>query len=134
MRQQLVRLQDQGSLVAFGGKLAKELARAFPELIDWDLKAPTPAQLALARSLGLQFATEIPESASESRSEMHRFIARLSTRVRGTDSEAGPEGASRRAKIELSTNGRLPVHVATHDGARSSALVGHRSRGATLGT
>lgn len=51
MRQQLIRLQDQGNLAALGGKLARELAREFPELIHWDLNGPMPAQLALARFL-----------------------------------------------------------------------------------
>ncbi|RRU16124.1 MULTISPECIES: hypothetical protein [Stenotrophomonas] len=82
MQWQLLRLQDEGNLAAFGSKLSTELSKAFPELIDWDLKAPTPAQFALAKSLSLQFAMDIPQAARESRSEMHKFIAEQSARIR----------------------------------------------------
>ncbi|MBA0382957.1 hypothetical protein CEE62_04605 [Stenotrophomonas maltophilia] len=94
MRQQLMRLQDQGTLGTFGGRLSRELARAIPDLIDWDLKAPTPAQLALARSLSLQLSTAIPAAAIESRSEMHKFIAeQLCARTRKSNGET-VKGAS----------------------------------------
>lgn len=75
MRGQIQRLQEEGDLGAFKARLAAELVKVFPEQIDWDLKPPTPAQWALAKSLSVQFGSQIPLEAQESRFGMHRFIA-----------------------------------------------------------
>jgi len=75
MRGQILRLQAEGNLGTFKTRLAAELAKVFPEQVDWDLKPPTPAQQALAKSLSYQLGSEIPLEAEQSRFEMQRFIA-----------------------------------------------------------
>lgn len=89
MRGQIQRIQDEGNLGAFKARLAAELERVLPEQIDWDLKPPTPAQWALARSLSVQLGSQIPSEAQESRFGMHRFIAEHLSLARCNDKVPG---------------------------------------------
>ncbi|HDS1548049.1 TPA: hypothetical protein QEK98_000221 [Stenotrophomonas maltophilia] len=75
MHEQIIRLTAEGRVDTFKMRLSAELARVLPEQVDWDIKPPTPAQQALARSLALQLGSSIPIEARDSRFEMHRFIS-----------------------------------------------------------
>lgn len=66
----------------FCKRLGVEIGRVLPEVIDWQLKPPTQAQIAFARSLCRQLGITLPTDAVSMRGEMHRFIERHSQRLR----------------------------------------------------
>ncbi|CAM4430062.1 hypothetical protein CR156_18415 [Stenotrophomonas lactitubi] len=78
MIKQILRVQDEGDLTRFELRLATELGKVLPEAVDWDIKPPTRAQLALAQSLARQAGCPVSDVARSSRFEMHQFIATLS--------------------------------------------------------
>jgi hypothetical protein len=78
MIKQILRVQDEGDLTRFELRLATELGKVIPEAVDWDIKPPTRAQLALAQSLARQTGCPVSDVARSSRFEMHQFIATLS--------------------------------------------------------
>ena len=80
---QLARVQEQGDRRGFQIRLGEEVAKIIPDLTDWDLKPPSKAQLAFARSLCKQLSCEIPTPALYSRISMHKFLsdARLELRA-----------------------------------------------------
>ncbi|WP_425529187.1 hypothetical protein, partial [Stenotrophomonas maltophilia] len=51
LRRQLEKLQQGGHSGAISRRLAAEFSRLVPELLDWDIKRPTKAQIAYARSI-----------------------------------------------------------------------------------
>lgn len=67
----------------FCKRLAEEIGRVLPEVIDWELKPPTKAQLAFARTLCRRLDIALPTDAATMRGEMHRFIELNSPRLRG---------------------------------------------------
>ncbi len=75
LRRQLAKLQEGGDAGTLSRRLAAELSRLVPEMLDWDVKRPTKAQIAYARSICYQRKIELPEQAMESRQAMHLFIA-----------------------------------------------------------
>ncbi|MEN5100311.1 hypothetical protein [Stenotrophomonas sp. TWI809] len=94
MHRQIMRVQDEGDLTRFELRLAAELGKVLPEAVDWDIKSPTRAQLALAQSLARQMSHPISDLARSSRFEMHQFIAILSELKKVT--AADPRKASGR--------------------------------------
>ena len=78
MRSALVRQFDRlGSpkeQEAFAKRLARRLSEVLPESLDWDLKEPTRAQLAIAKSLAKRLRCSIPDEALSSRAAMHAFL------------------------------------------------------------
>lgn len=78
---QLLRVQEQGDHLNFRIRLAEEIAKIIPSLTDWDLKPPTRAQLAFAKSLSNQLKCEIPLPALHSRLSMQAFLAETSLRL-----------------------------------------------------
>jgi len=75
LRRQIAKLQEGGDAGTLSRRLAAELSRLVPEMLDWDVKRPTKAQIAYARSICYQRKIELPEQAMESRQAMHLFIA-----------------------------------------------------------
>ncbi len=75
LRRQIAKLQRGGDAGTLSRRLATELSRLVPEMLDWDVKRPTKAQIAYARSICYQQKIELPERAMESRQAMHLFIA-----------------------------------------------------------
>ena len=74
LERQLARLDSPRHQQQFIKRLGRLLGEALPDLLDWDLKEPTRAQLAFAKSLSQRLKCEIPEAALRSRAEMHGFI------------------------------------------------------------
>ena len=66
----------------FCKRLAEEISRGLPEVIDWKFKPPTKAQQAFARTLCRQLGISLPTDAATMRGEMHRFIEFNSQRLR----------------------------------------------------
>ncbi len=92
MLRQIVRVQDEGDLTRFEMRLATELGKVLPEAVDWDIKSPTRAQLALAQSLARQLGYPISDLARSSRFEMHQFISLLSGMKKMTASDSRKTG------------------------------------------
>ena len=65
----------------FCKRLAEEISRGLPEVIDWKFKPPTKAQQAFARTLCRQLGISLPTDAATMRGEMHRFIEFNSQRL-----------------------------------------------------
>lgn len=65
----------------FCRRLSAEIEKLLPHALSWKLKEPTGAQLAFAISICRQLRIELPDSATKSRGEMHRFIAVQSLRL-----------------------------------------------------
>jgi hypothetical protein len=71
---------------AFSRKISAELNRLLPELIDWDLKEPTPAQMAYAIELARAREETVPLPALRSRGAMQSYIeSRLPFPYRATE-------------------------------------------------
>lgn len=75
LRRQIEKLQQGADSRAISRRLADELSRLIPELLDWDIKRPTKSQIAYARSICYRLGIELPPHAMESRQAMHLFIA-----------------------------------------------------------
>lgn len=75
LRRQIAKLQEGPDAGGLSRRLAAELSRLVPEMLDWDIKRPTKAQIAYARSICYQLKIELPQQAMESRQAMHLFIA-----------------------------------------------------------
>lgn len=75
LRRQIEKLQNGGDGSSLSRRLAIELSRLVPEMLDWDVKRPTKAQIAYARSICYRLKIALPEEALESRHAMHVFIA-----------------------------------------------------------
>ena len=75
LRRQLEKLQQGGHSGAISRRLAAEFSRLVPELLDWDIKRPTKAQIAYARSICYRLKIDLPVEAMESRQAMHLFIS-----------------------------------------------------------
>lgn len=76
------RLKESDARERFSARFAKHLTSAISEAMDWDIKAPTGAQLAYALVLSQKLETEIPSIAMSSRLEMALFIDKASARLR----------------------------------------------------
>lgn len=59
---------------AFSRRISDELNRLLPDLIDWDLKEPTPAQMAYAIELARSRQETVPIPALRSRGAMQSYI------------------------------------------------------------
>ena len=79
---QWARLREAAARERFNVRLGKHLTSALAEALDWDIKAPTGAQMALASVLAQKLATEVPPGALSSRLEMSLFIDKASARLR----------------------------------------------------
>lgn len=75
VRRQISKIQSGGDPETFSKRLALELSRILPELLDWDVKRPTKAQVAYAKTICYQLKIDLPEQALRSRQAMHLFIA-----------------------------------------------------------
>lgn len=83
---QLSRIQERGDRRGFQIRLAEEVAKIIPDLTDWDLKPPTKAQLAFAKSLCNQLGCEIPTPALYSRTSMQKFLSDSRLKLRAQQS------------------------------------------------
>lgn len=72
----LSELKDGWAKDNFCRRLGEEVGRVLPDVIDWRLKPPTKAQLALAKILCRQLGVDMPTDALTYRGEMFRFLER----------------------------------------------------------
>lgn len=79
---QLGRLHGTEARERFAIRFGKHLTSALTEALDWDIKAPTEAQLAYALVLSQRLGVEIPPGAMSSRLEMSLFIDRATLSLR----------------------------------------------------
>lgn len=82
LARQWARLRETSARERFNIRLGKYLTNALSEALDWDIKAPTDAQMALAAVLAQKLATDVPPGALSSRLEMSLFIDKASARLR----------------------------------------------------
>lgn len=76
------RLKDRSVREAFCRRMSANLETVIPDSLDWDIKEPTPAQLAYAIVLAKQLKVPIPAEARLYRSKMHEFIDEQSKRIK----------------------------------------------------
>ena len=74
--QHFAELKDGWDKDNFCRRVGEELGRVLPDIIDWRLKPPTKAQLALAKTLCRQLGLTLPAGALTYRGEMYRFLER----------------------------------------------------------
>ncbi len=79
---QWTRLRGTEARERFAIRFGKHLTNALGEALDWDIKAPTEAQLAYALVLSQRLGVEVPHGAMSSRLEMSLFIDRASLTLR----------------------------------------------------
>lgn len=72
---QVLRAQADGDCTKFRSRLAEELGRILPNVTDWDIRPPTGAQLAYAKSLCNQLGCVLPRAVLVSRYSMQAFIS-----------------------------------------------------------
>lgn len=89
---QWVRLEDGSARAAFCRRVTAQLSSLIPDVLDWDIKAPTPAQLAYAMVLSKQLNVAIPEPAKLYRSRMHEFIDENARKLKQAPAPPTPDG------------------------------------------
>ena len=73
---QIERLTDPSSRNQFSQRLEQALERLLPDLIDWDIKEPTPSQKAFAKVISQGLGIPVPTEAMLYRGHMHTFLDR----------------------------------------------------------
>ncbi|MCD9096504.1 hypothetical protein [Luteimonas fraxinea] len=79
---QWARLKGAIARERFSERFGRQLTDAIADSLDWDIKAPTDAQLAYALVLSQKLGTDIPLSAKSSRLEMSLFLGKASVLLR----------------------------------------------------
>lgn len=74
LRLQCERLTDEASCRAFGTRLGQQLGTALGESVDWDLKAPTSAQIAYATGIAKALGVGLPSDVLRYRGPMNEFL------------------------------------------------------------
>lgn len=82
LKSQLDRLKSEESREAFAKRLSRHVSEGLAGALDWDLKEPTKAQVAFAKSLSRRLDCHIPQSAYLSRAAMHGFIEAMSLELK----------------------------------------------------
>lgn len=68
------RLVDEESRDAFGARLGPRLEAALRDCLDWDLKPPTPAQVAYATAISRTLGVPLSSEVLRYRGQMNRFL------------------------------------------------------------
>lgn len=88
------RLPDHTSRELFCRRMEKFLQDMLPNVLDWDIKPPTPNQKAFAMVISRALGIPIPREASLYRGQMHEFLERHAEAFRAlkpaTKQEPGP--------------------------------------------
>lgn len=71
---QFERLEDPKVRDAFCERIALQLERILPEILDWDIKPPTPAQVSFALAISKDLGVAISPEALRFRGPMHDFL------------------------------------------------------------
>jgi hypothetical protein len=70
------RLSDEAARNAFGARFGPHLALALGESLDWDLRAPTPAQVTYATAISKALGLVLPSEVLRYRGHMNEFLDR----------------------------------------------------------
>ncbi len=70
------RLTDRKVRDAFCHRLATQLDTLLPEALDWDIKAPTQAQVSFALVISKGLGVSLPSEVLRYRGHMHEFLDR----------------------------------------------------------
>lgn len=68
------RLREDRERTAFGTRFGAQLAIALGESVDWDLKPPTPAQVAYATGIAKSLGIPVPDGVLRYRGQMNDFL------------------------------------------------------------
>lgn len=68
------RLKDSATREAFCRRLETRLSEVLPELLDWDIKAPTKAQVAFATAISSKLGVPLSVEALRYRGRMTAFL------------------------------------------------------------
>lgn len=102
MAVQWERIRDREVRRGFVQRLEKRLEDVLKDSLDWDLKAPTPSQLAYATVLSAKLGVALPVEARKYRMHMTLFLDEHSKALRATevDLERGRDVVHREALDE----------------------------------
>lgn len=70
------RLSDRKVREAFCQRIATQLDSLLPDALDWDIKAPTEAQMSFALVIAKTLGVSLPPEALRYRGSMHEFLDR----------------------------------------------------------
>jgi hypothetical protein len=82
MALQWERLKDRAAREAFCKRMTSQLDSVIPESLDWDIKEPTPAQVAYAMVLSKQLDVPNPSDALRYRGTMYAFLEKHAALVK----------------------------------------------------
>jgi hypothetical protein len=71
---QFGRLEDSAARESFSLRIAKLLEQGLADVVDWDLKAPTAAQVSFATAICRELGVALPGEALRYRGTMHEFL------------------------------------------------------------
>src|SRR4051812_44904352 len=74
LKLQCDRLTEEASCRAFGTRFGQHLGTALSESVDWDLKAPTSAQIAYATGIAKALGVGLPSEVLRYRGPMNEFL------------------------------------------------------------
>lgn len=100
---QYERIRDRRVRDTFVKKLEQRLESLLADTMDWDLKAPTEAQLNYAKLIAKQLDIELPSEALKYRFHTAMFLETYSERARARDTcnERSENGAGAQAASQV---------------------------------
>ena len=111
------RVEDKAIRQTFVRKLEKQLERLIVECMDWDLKAPTPAQASYASLISRKLSVSIPSEALKYRFHMALFIDTYSEQYRLESSKSPSSNAEDIAKAKALVEEKLKAGTSTDNNA-----------------
>lgn len=86
------RLFDEAARNAFGARFGLRLELALGESLDWDLRAPTPAQINYATAIARALGVALPGEVLRYRGQMNEFLDRHNQAFKDRGSGRKPAG------------------------------------------
>ena len=74
LKLQCERLTEEASCKAFGTRFGQHFGAALGESVDWDLRAPTPAQIAYATGIAKALGVGLPSEVLRYRGPINEFL------------------------------------------------------------
>lgn len=87
------RIRDKEVRGTYTKALERRLEDLLKDCLDWDLKAPTPAQISFATVVATRLGISVPSEALQSRFHMAMFLEKNAAKTRESPS-ASTEGKS----------------------------------------
>lgn len=76
LERQWARLGEDAAQIAFGNRFGPRLEAALAESLDWDLRAPTPAQVSYATGISRTLGVALPSEVLRYRGAMNEYLDR----------------------------------------------------------